>query len=295
VVNLGASLSLGKWKLVQYRKAKKGKGAAKSDSNSATDDDWRLYDLSSDIGEENDLAAQYPEVVRRIRDMLKRDGLEGGSPQASSVEGKGQAKSVVVALIGDSTVTDSAGWGKAFAKGFDEQVKVVNFSAGGRSSKSWYDEGRLPAVETARPDYLLIQFGHNGQPGKGPARETDPATSYRDYLKIYIDKARAIGAVPIIVSPVTRRRFDETGQLVATLKPWADAARSVADETATAFIDLHSRSVAYHNRIGAKASEAFSPKQGDYTHFNQQGAQAIAGMIVEDLQRAEPKLASHVK
>ncbi len=59
----------GNWKLVKYRPAKK---APPTDA----EDDWRLYDLSSDSGEQNNIAAEHPDVVSRIRGLLKRDGLE---------------------------------------------------------------------------------------------------------------------------------------------------------------------------------------------------------------------------
>ena len=49
-----------------------------------------------------------------------------------------QEKKIVVALIGDSTVTARSGWGAAFAGRFDDRVKVLNFAASGRSSKSYY-------------------------------------------------------------------------------------------------------------------------------------------------------------
>ncbi len=277
----------GKWKLVEYRQAKKGKKA----SVDAAKPGWRLYDLTQDIGEENDLAAKYPQVVERILGYLKRDRLD----DEAAVDVKKAEAKVVVALIGDSTVTDASGWGKAFADRFSDGVEVINYSQGGRSSKSWFDEGRLPAVVGAKPDYVFIQFGHNGQPGKGPKRETDPATSYRDYLKIYIDKAREIGATPILLSPVTRRQFDGAGKLTTTLKPWADAAKAVAEETGTAFIDLHSLSFAYHEKVGAEESVTFAPKEGDFTHFNEKGAKVIAGMIVGELQRADAELAGLVK
>lgn len=50
----------GKWKLVKYR---------------AKRSDWRLYDLSTDIGEQRDIAADHPETVRRLVGLLERDGL----------------------------------------------------------------------------------------------------------------------------------------------------------------------------------------------------------------------------
>jgi pectinesterase len=206
-----------------------------------------------------------------------------------------QEKNLTVALIGDSTVTDQAGWGKAFAGRFNDHVTVLNFSAGGRSAKSWYDEKRLPKVLAAKPDYVLIQFGHNGQPGKGPERETDPATTYRDYLKIYVKAFREIGATPILVSSVTRRHFDENGKITSTLTPWAEAAKEVAAEMKVPFIDLHAASIAYHNKIGPEASMAFNPKEADTTHFNQKGAEAITDLIVQELKQACEDLARYLK
>lgn len=206
-----------------------------------------------------------------------------------------QKESVTIALIGDSTVTDQSGWGKAFAGRFNDRVKVLNFAMGGRSCKSWYDENRLPEVLAAKPDYVLIQFGHNDQPGKGPKRETDPATSYRDYLKTYVKEFRGIGARPIIVSSVTRRKFDEKGRIKSSLTPWAEAAKSVAAESKVPFIDLHAASINYHNRIGFEVSMSFNPNEGDTTHFNQKGAEAIADLILKELKPVAGHLAAYLK
>ncbi|NKB65650.1 MAG: pectin esterase [Candidatus Latescibacteria bacterium] len=202
---------------------------------------------------------------------------------------------VKIALIGDSTVTDGAGWGKVFAGRFADNVQVLNFAVGGRSSKSWYDEGRLPAALNAKPTYALIQFGHNDQPGKGPERETDPATSYRDYLRLYVGKLREIGTQPILVSPVTRRTFDANGRINSTLAPWAEAAQAVAQESNVPFINLHKISVDYHNAIGRDASMAFNPKEGDRTHFNRQGATVIADLLIEGLGPTAKDLCQYLK
>ena len=206
-----------------------------------------------------------------------------------------QKKNVTIALIGDSTVTDQSGWGKAFAGRFNDRAKVLNFAVGGRSSKSWYDEDRLPKVLEAKPDYVLIQFGHNDQPGKGPQRETDPATSYREYLRIYVKEFRGIGARPIIVSSVTRRKFDEKGKIKSSLTPWAEAAKSVAAESKVPFVDLHAASIDYHNRIGSDVSMSFNPKEGDTTHFNQKGAEAIVDLILKELKSVAGNLAAYLK
>jgi pectinesterase len=191
---------------------------------------------------------------------------------------------VKIALIGDSTVTDESGWGKAFADRFNDDVVTLNFAQNGRSARSWYDEDHLPAVLDAQPDYVLIQFGHNDQPGKGPERETDPATSYRDYLKVYIEALKAIGAKPIVVSSVARRNFNAEGKITSSLTPWAEAAQAVAQEWNVPFIDLHASSINYHNQIGPAASMTFNPEEGDTTHFNEKGAEAIADLIMQALQ-----------
>ncbi len=299
----------GKWKLVKYRAKEKKNGpdetAAKAEAHP---DDWRLYDLSEDIGEANDLSSRHPERVEQMLAMVRKDEL-AGFEETGTVARDSPEKEVVVALVGDSTVTDSAGWGKAFAGKFRSNVEVKNFAMGGRSAKSWLAEDRLPAVLEAKPDYVLIQFGHNGQPGKGPERETDPATTYRDYLRQYVREFRAIGAVPILVSSVTRRDYTEDGTIrteptpggvygggkTRPLKPWAEAAKAVAGEMKAPFIDLYESSVAYHNHLGETASWKFSPKENDITHFNELGADAISNLVIDGLREAEPDLAAHLK
>src|SRR5688572_9920041 len=83
----------------------------------------------------------------------------------------GPAKTRVV-LAGDSTVTDAAGWGAAFAKRLAPDAECVNLAGGGQSSKSFRDAGRWQKALEAKPAFILIQFGHNDMPGKGPHRET---------------------------------------------------------------------------------------------------------------------------
>ena len=66
----------GHWKLVRYRKGgKRSKSDAAFDRNDPNPD-WRLYDLTKDVGEETDLASDHPQVVEDILQLLARDGLD---------------------------------------------------------------------------------------------------------------------------------------------------------------------------------------------------------------------------
>ena len=206
----------------------------------------------------------------------------------------------LVALAGDSTVTDTAGWGAAFAKLLNPQAAVCrNFASGGQSTKSFRDSKKWQQVLDAKPAWVLIQFGHNDMPGKGPHRETDPATTYAANLARYIDEARAVGAQPVIVSSLTRRVFDK-GVIRGELRPYADAAAKVAAEKKVPLVDLFTRSVALHNNLGEKESDTFNPPgkkpgQTDRTHLNAHGAEVIAGIIAEELAQVAPELAKLLK
>ena len=204
-----------------------------------------------------------------------------------------------IALAGDSTVTDKAGWGAAFAKLLGPKAECLNFSAGGQSSKSFRDTGNWKKVIDSKPAYVLIQFGHNDMPGKGPKRETDPATTYPENLTRFIQEARAIGATPILVTSLARRTFDK-GKIRGELKPWADAATKVAVEQKVPLVDLFSRSVELHNRLGMAESDTFNPpgkdpKTTDHTHLHAHGAEVIASVIAEELRKVAPDLAQLLK
>lgn len=202
-------------------------------------------------------------------------------------------RDVTVVLAGDSTVTDKAGWGAAFAGRFKPGVKTINLARGGASSKSFRDLGIWQPVSDIRPDYVFIQFGHNDMASKGPERATDPATTYRENLERYIAEARALGAKPILISPMTRRLF-ENGRIASLLTGCAEGARAVAAKTKTPLIDLHASSVALHNELGEAKSAEFGPK-GDRTHFNELGAEKMTDLILAELSKAAPELADRLR
>ena len=201
-----------------------------------------------------------------------------------------------IVLVGDSTVTDGSGWGRGFRQLVAPEVRVTNTAQNGRSSKSFRDEGHWATALAAKGDYYLIQFGHNDQPGKGPERETDPATTFPANMARYVDEVRAIGATPILVTPLVRRTFSESepATLTSTLAPWVDAVKRVAAEKRVPLVDLDASSRALCERLGPSESTRFNVRTAagawDTTHLDAAGSLTFARLVVAELKRALPAL-----
>ncbi len=202
-----------------------------------------------------------------------------------------------IVLVGDSTVTEGSGWGLGFRQLVAPEVRVTNTAQNGRSSKSFRDEGHWATAIAARGDYYLIQFGHNDQPGKGPERETDPATTFPANIARYVDDVRAIGATPILVTSLVRRTFSETeaGKLTSTLGPWVEAVKRVGAAKQVPVIDLDAASRALCERLGPAETARLNVKKDDgtwdTTHLDAAGSLVFAKLVVQDLRRVVPALA----
>jgi lysophospholipase L1-like esterase len=229
-----------------------------------------------------------------------------------------------IILVGDSTTAVWGGWGPSFC-GYHVTsfAACLNLARGGRSSGSYRIEGSWDVAlgEMRTPGYhdiwVLIQFGHNDQPGK-PGRSTDLATEFPANLARYVDEARAAGAKPILVTPLTRRMFKE-GKLENDLAPWADAVRRVAKSKGVPLVDLNAESVAAVQAMGEAAADRFAtlppgsapigqppPTAGsievndrpmaalrlsfDHTHLGREGADYFAKMVTRELAAAVPEM-----
>lgn len=169
-----------------------------------------------------------------------------------------------IILVGDSTMQVNSGWGGAFcARHVASTVTCLDLGRGGRSTLSYRAEGSwdIALAEAKTPGYeavyILIQFGHNDQPGK-PGNSTDIETEFPQNLKRFVEEARAAGAIPVLVTPLTRRSF-VAGSLQDNLWPWAEKIRAVAKETGAPLVDLHKTSVAAVQAMGPVASLELTP------------------------------------
>lgn len=210
-------------------------------------------------------------------------------------------------LAGNSTVTDQdhepwCGWGQMLPRFLNEGVVVANYAESGEAGNTFISAGRFAKILTQMKegDYLFIEFGHNDQKQKGPDR--GPYTSYKQSLKQMIEGTRAKGAKPVLVTPMHRRRFDETGKIINTLGDYPDAVRQLAAEENVLLIDLNEMSKTLYEAWGPEISKkAFVhypagtfPGQHealeDNTHFNTFGGDQICKCILRGIQESDSPL-----
>jgi len=186
-------------------------------------------------------------------------------------------------LVGDSTMAPRSGYGNALCARV-QQVACINLARGGRSSKSFRAEGLWDTV------LVLIQFGHNDQPGK-PGRSTDFATEFSPNMAGYVKEVKAAGGEVVLVTPLTRRTFKE-GELPNDLRPWAESILKVGAEQGVPVLDLNAISHAAVAAMGQAAADtlAEAPPRFDRTHLGPKGAALFAEQVLEGLVKLRPEL-----
>ena len=221
-----------------------------------------------------------------------------------------------VILVGDSTVASKNGYGDALCARFTPEVTCVNLGANGRSSKSFRAEGRWDKVlellqdggsdgEKFAAQYVLVQFGHNDQPGKRHA--TDLVGEFPANMARYAADVRTLGGVPVLVTPLTRRTF-RGAYLRDTLAPWAAATRKAAAAENVAVLDLNTDSAAAVQAMGQAEADTLAEEPApppspdgkkvkskfDWTHLGPKGAALFGAMVGQQLKRAVPAIAPYL-
>ncbi|MFF3496965.1 rhamnogalacturonan acetylesterase [Streptomyces sp. NPDC002795] len=217
------------------------------------------------------------------------------APPASAATDRRERRTLFIA--GDSTAAQKyldakpeTGWGMALPLFLSDRVRVANHAVNGRSSKSFVDEGRLDAILAAiRPgDLLLIQFAHNDEKSADPTRYTEPWSTYQDFLKLYVDGARARGARPVLATAVERRKFDGNGNSAPTHGDYPAAMRALAEQEGVALLDVQALSLALWQKLGVEDTKTYfnwTATEQDNTHFNPPGAIAVARLVATELLR----------
>ncbi|WP_229223618.1 GDSL-type esterase/lipase family protein [Duganella sp. sic0402] len=213
-------------------------------------------------------------------------------------------KTPTLFLLGDSTVCDQPGepyssWGQMLPRFLKPGIAVANHGESGETYRDSLARRRLDKILSAmRPgDTVLMQFGHNDQKqikeGKG-----GPFTTYKDEIRAHVEAIRVHGGVPVIVSSMERRRFDDNGKVVPTLTDYANAARQSAQELRVAFIDLNAMSKSFYEALGPdKSAAAFAeplPGKIDNTHHNSYGSYQLAQAVLTGLRQTGLPVAAYI-
>ncbi|MGA9627516.1 MAG: rhamnogalacturonan acetylesterase [Bryobacteraceae bacterium] len=206
-----------------------------------------------------------------------------------------------VFIAGDSTVTDqprepTASWGQMLPRFFKPGVAVANHAESGETLKSFITGLRLDKIlsQMKKGDYLFMQFGHNDMKVNWPQTYVEPFTTHKAYLKVFIAEARRRGAIPVLVTPMQRRNFDDQGKIRNTLGDFPESVRQTAKEENVALIDLTAMSIEFYEALGpAKALLAFSGGR-DATHHSDYGAYELAKCIVAGIKADRLDLAKYI-
>lgn len=243
----------------------------------------------------------------------------------------------VIYLVSDSTVQSyekrfypQAGWGQVLYQFFDgadryreyraehssyslcrtyelPELVIENRSIGGRSAKSFYDEGKLDEVlEILCPgDFMFVQFAHNDATAIRPNRYIAPE-DFPFYIQRYIDACRRRGAQIVLVTPVAMRTCGDGEEFHISFAPYREKMLEMAEKQGLPLLDLGAESTSYLNQIGAEESKsiylwlaegeypdgAYAAGVSDKAHLQEYGAKVYANIVVKLIQgyRADDRL-----
>ncbi|PIB35585.1 GDSL family lipase [Reichenbachiella sp. 5M10] len=203
------------------------------------------------------------------------------------------------------------GWGQVFQPFFvsdslslvrglisADSVRIDDRARGGRSTRTFFQEGRWRGVYESlqQEDVVLMQFGHNDAAVDKTERYVD-VEGYKEFLRLYISQTLAKGAIPVVLTPVARNYPWENEHLENVHGDYPQAAKDVAAEYGVELIDLNQLSMDafsskgkvyvtenYFMNLSAGQYGNYPEGKSDNTHFQPEGAQAVAQLVFDALQ-----------
>jgi lysophospholipase L1-like esterase len=227
-----------------------------------------------------------------------------------------QDKKIKIYLIGDSTMclyepsrAPVTGWGMPFSNFFDSGVKIENKARGGRSTRTFISENRWKAVidSLSEGDYVFMQFGHNDEAKEEKYKDRyTPIEDYKKNLILFIAESRSKKANPVLVTPVSRMKFDKDGNAQETHTEYTNAVYEVAKQLKAPIIDLDKSSRKLYQKLGPERTKMlfmqiepnvnpiYPEGVKDNTHFNELGAREIAQLVLDGIRILNFSLADHI-
>lgn len=211
---------------------------------------------------------------------------------------------IAIYCAGDSTMADKdttdgkpeRGWGMYLHEFFADGVVIRNLAQNGRSTRTFIEEGWWAKIvsELHSGDYVIIQFGHNDDM---PSKEsyTQPE-EYRGNLVRMVQEVRSKGGIPVLCTPVARRKFKAGGVLEDT-HTYPHIVREVARDEGVPFVDMLQLTTEWLVNFGDQPSIRFFmnfhpgehpryPKGiTDNTHYTEAGARKVASLFVDAFKR----------
>lgn len=205
--------------------------------------------------------------------------------------------------IGDSTVQvntaetwPQTGMGQALPLFMAEGTALQVYAKNGRSTKSFLDEGLFAPVSAAmqKGDMLLIQFGHNDSK-EDAERATTPYGGFTENLEYYADTALKKGALPVFITPLSRRKYQDGKLPSHTHGEYTNAMLALAAKKGLPCINLSEQSRALLEEKGEAATKSwfmhldagvyknYPDGLCDNTHLRHTGAVVFAGLVAQGL------------
>ncbi|MDR7210483.1 rhamnogalacturonan acetylesterase [Flavobacterium piscis] len=227
------------------------------------------------------------------------------------------AQKTTIYTIGDSTMANKKdsdknpehGWAQVLQPFFKDNIIIVNKAVNGRSTKSFINEKRWDSINNKlkKGDYVFIEFGHNDEKIGDSTKYTNPHTSYRHNLIKFVKESREKGAIPILLTSIARRNFNDKGVLVGTHGEYPLETRLVAQEYKVPFIDLEYYTELLEQSYGPEKSKNlhlhfkkgehpyYLEDKADDTHLSKKGATEIAQIVVNQIKLLEDSSVEKLK
>jgi len=224
-----------------------------------------------------------------------------------------EKKKITIWMCGDSTMSikekrayPETGWGMPFIYFWDSTVNVENLAKNGRSTSSFRNEGLWQKVmdKAGEGDYVFIQFGHNDEVATKKTYTTE--TEFKNNLKQYVSEARSKKSIPILLTPMARRKFDNNGKIEGTHDVYSQIVRDVAKEERVILFDMDKITQQLYQKFGVENSKLlfmqlkpgehpnYPDGRDDNTHFNELGARLLAQLVLDEIKKQIPELSERI-
>lgn len=207
-----------------------------------------------------------------------------------------------------SSYAPQQGWGYYLGNYFGDGVTVSNHAIAGRSSKSFYDNGRLTTIldSIQSGDYLIVCFGINDGASSNAERYApvcgyvdNPAQgSFEYYMSFYIEGALNKGATPILMSPTLSIK-NQTQPFTVGYRNIDSACRMLADKYDIPYFDLGQAMTTQFNSTAYDTVYSYymgstTDDGTDFTHFTETGANVVANIIANGIKGLGISLSNYV-